>query len=107
MLPTPREPARQTLSPRDEIVLPTRGRPLKSSYVLPLVALIRGFKVLVLLLVLCGAIAVLVDQSSLRDDLLANASSLHVVARRCTSSSAVRPSVSSKACSPAAQVRCG
>lgn len=57
---------------------PTRGRPLKS-YVLRLIALTRACNVLVRLLVLAGAIAVLVDQSTLGDDLLANASSLQIV----------------------------
>ncbi|HEY2222542.1 DUF2127 domain-containing protein [Actinomycetospora sp.] len=79
MLPTPAEPARQRPADRDEIVLPTRGRPLKSRYVLRLIALTRVFNVLVLLLVLGGAIAVLVNQSTLRDDLLANAASLQIV----------------------------
>ena len=79
MLPTPTEPSRETPEGRDEIVLPDRGRPLKSRYVLRLIALTRAFNVLVLLLVLGGAIAVLVNQVSLRDDLVANATSLQTV----------------------------
>lgn len=79
MLPAPEHPARATPEPREEIVLPDRGRPLKSRYVLRLIALTRAFNVLVLLLVLGGAVAVLVNQTSLRDDLLANASSLQIV----------------------------
>jgi uncharacterized membrane protein (DUF2068 family) len=79
MLPVPAHPARPTPASRDEIVLPDRGRPLKSRYVLRLIALTRAFNVLVLLFVLAGAIAVLVNQTSLRDDLVANASSLQSV----------------------------
>jgi uncharacterized membrane protein (DUF2068 family) len=79
MLPVPAHPARATPAPRDEIVLPDRGRPLKSRYILRLIALTRAFNVLVLLLVLAGAVAVLVNRSSLRDDLVANASSLQTV----------------------------
>ena len=40
------------LKTRDEIVLPDRGRPLKSRYILRLIALTRAFNVLVLALVL-------------------------------------------------------
>ncbi len=79
MLPAPEHPARPTPAARDEIALPDRGRPLKSRYVLRLIALTRAFNVLVLLLVLAGAIAVLVNRTSLRDDLMANASSLQTV----------------------------
>ncbi|MDT7743466.1 MAG: hypothetical protein QOE59_2544 [Actinomycetota bacterium] len=79
MLPVPARPARPTPAPRDEIVLPDRGRPLKSRYVLRLIALTRAFNVLVLLLVLAAAVAVLVNQTSVRDDLMANAASLQIV----------------------------
>ncbi len=79
MLPAPAEPTRETPAPRDEIVLPDRGRPLKSRYILRLIALTRAFNVLVLALVLAGAIAVLINQTSLRDDLVANATSLQAV----------------------------
>lgn len=40
MLPTPSEPTREQPATRDEIVLPTRGRPLKSRYVLRLIAVV-------------------------------------------------------------------
>ncbi|MCD2192736.1 DUF2127 domain-containing protein [Actinomycetospora endophytica] len=79
MLPTPADPARERPAPRDEIHLPTRGRPLKSRYVLRMIALTRVFNVLVLLLVLGGAIAVLVNQATLRDDLVANASAFQEI----------------------------
>lgn len=79
LLPTPREPSRRTPPPRDEIVLPSRGRPLKSHYILRLIALTRAFNVLVLLLVLGGVVAVIANQSSLRDTLLASATSLQSI----------------------------
>jgi uncharacterized membrane protein (DUF2068 family) len=79
MLPTPAEPTRERPAAREEILLPTRGRPLKSRYVLRLIALTRAVNALVLLLVLGGAIAVLVNQQTLRDDLLANAAALQAV----------------------------
>ena len=79
MLPVPAHPARPAPASRDEIVLPDRGRPLKSRYVLRLIAVTRAFNVLVLLLVLAGAVAVLANRTSLRDDLVANASSLQTV----------------------------
>lgn len=100
LLPEPARPTRPRPAGRDEIVLPTRGRPLKSRYVLRGIALTRAFNVLVLLLVLGGAVAVLVNETTLRDDLVANAAALQAVL-------AARRSVSSRACSPAAPARCG
>jgi uncharacterized membrane protein (DUF2068 family) len=79
VLPTPDEPARPTPPTRDEITLPDRGRPLKSRYILRLIALTRAFNVLVLLLVLGGVIAVLVNQTALRDGLVSSASALQTV----------------------------
>ena len=79
MLPTPTEPTRQTRVSRDDITLPTRGRPLKSRYVLRLIALTRAFNVLVLLLVLGGVVAVLANQSALRESLVTSASSLQSI----------------------------
>lgn len=79
LLPEPTAPTRERPESRDEINLPTRGRPLKSRYVLRLIALTRAFNVLVLLLVLGGAIAVLVNQTALRDDLVANATTFQSV----------------------------
>ncbi|MCD2191784.1 DUF2127 domain-containing protein [Actinomycetospora endophytica] len=79
LLPSPAAPTRATPPGREEIVLPTRGRPLKSRYVLRLIALTRAFNVLVLALVLGGAVAVLINQTALRDDLLANAAALQIV----------------------------
>ena len=75
----PVEPTRERPAGRDEIVLPTAGRPLQSRYVLRLIALTRAFNVLVLLLVLGGVVAVLVNETALRDDLAASASSLQIV----------------------------
>ena len=74
VLPTPTEPARPTPPTRDEITLPDRGRPLKSRYILRLIALTRAFNVLVLLLLLGGVVAVLVNQTALRDGLMSSAS---------------------------------
>lgn len=79
MLPVPREPTRTALAPREEIVLPSRGRPLKGRYVLRLIALTRAFNVLVLLLVLGGVVAVIANQTSLRESLLASAMSLQEI----------------------------
>jgi uncharacterized membrane protein (DUF2068 family) len=79
MLPSPAEPTRDTPADRDEIVLPARGRPLTSRYVLRLIALTRAFNVLVLLLVLGGVIAVLVNQTALRESLLTSASALQAI----------------------------
>lgn len=79
MLPTPDEPARQNPAARDEIVLPTRGRPLKSRVVLRLIALTRAFNVLVLLLVLGGVIAVLANQTALRESLVSSAQALQEI----------------------------
>ncbi|GLZ56390.1 hypothetical protein Acsp07_60070 [Actinomycetospora sp. NBRC 106378] len=79
LLPLPDAPTRDRPPGRDEIVLPARGEPLKSRYVLRLIALTRAFNVLVLLLVLGGAVAVLINQTSLRDDLFANADALQAV----------------------------
>ena len=78
-LPTPTKPTRRTSAIRDEITLPARGRPLKSRYVLRLIALTRAFNALVLLLVLGGVIAVLVNQTALRESLVNGASALQVV----------------------------
>ena len=79
MLPVPTDPARRTPPDRDEIALPTRGRPLRSRYVLRLIALTRAFNVLVLLLVLGGVIAVLANQATLRESLVSGASTLQTV----------------------------
>jgi uncharacterized membrane protein (DUF2068 family) len=79
LLPAPVEPTRDRPAGRDEIALPLRGRPLQSRYVLRLIALTRAFNVLVLLLVLGGVVAVLVNETALRDDLAASASSLQIV----------------------------
>ena len=79
MLPTPTKPTRPTPASREETTLPTRGRPLKSRYVLRLIALTRAFNVLVLLLVLGGVIAVLANQTALRESLVSSASALQDV----------------------------
>lgn len=75
----PVDPSQESQAARDEIVLPARGRPLKGRYILRIIALTRAFNVLVLLLVLGGVIAVLSNQTALRDDLTASATSLQVV----------------------------
>ena len=88
MLPTPTKPTRRTpdagrrtpdAGRREETTLPTRGRPLKSRYVLRLIALTRAFNVLVLLLVLGGVVAVLANQTALRESLVGSASALQDV----------------------------
>lgn len=79
MLPTPANPGSRAAETRSEITLPTRGRPLKSRYILRLIALTRAFNVLVLLLVLGGVIAVLINQTALRDSLTSGASTLQAV----------------------------
>jgi uncharacterized membrane protein (DUF2068 family) len=79
MLPTPEQPVRQHPASRDEIALPTRGRPLKSRYILRLIALTRAFNVLVLLLVLAGVLAVVANQAALRESLMSSATSLQNV----------------------------
>ena len=79
LLPAPTEPSREAVAARDEIVLPTRGRPLKSRVVLRLIALTRAFNVLVLLLVLGGVVAVLANQTALRESLVGSAASLQEI----------------------------
>ncbi|GLZ47236.1 hypothetical protein Acsp06_34210 [Actinomycetospora sp. NBRC 106375] len=79
LLPAPTEPSRATVAGRDEVVLPTRGRPLKSRVVLRLIALTRAFNVLVLLLVLGGVVAVLANQTALRETLVVSAASLQEI----------------------------
>jgi uncharacterized membrane protein (DUF2068 family) len=79
MLPAPGDPTRDAPAPREEIVLPARGRPLKSRIVLRLIALTRAFNVLVLLLVLGGVIAVLANRTALRESLVSSAQALQEI----------------------------
>lgn len=76
LLSPPDAPTREEPTGRDEIVLPTRGRPLKSRIVLRLIALTRAFNVPVLLVVLGGVVAVLANRTALRESLLSSATAL-------------------------------
>ncbi|MHC1561540.1 DUF2127 domain-containing protein [Actinomycetospora sp. C-140] len=79
LLPAPSTPIRGTVAAPDEVVLPTRGRPLKSRVVLRLIALTRAFNVLVLLFVLGGVVAVLANRTALRESLVGSAASLQEI----------------------------
>ncbi len=56
---------------REEIVLPLRGRALRSRYILRLIAIDRGLHFLVLAALAAGVFAVLADQTALQQDLMA------------------------------------
>lgn len=78
LLPAPSDPTHDAVV-RDEIALPTRGRPLKSRVVLRLIALTRAFNVGVLLLVLGGVVTVLANQTALRESLVSSAQALQEI----------------------------
>lgn len=70
-LPPPARPTRDGVPGREEIVLPLRGRPLKSRYILRLIAIDRGLHFLVLAALAGGVFAVLANQTALQLDLTA------------------------------------
>ncbi len=75
-LPPPARPTRDGVPGREEIVLPLRGRPLKSRYILRLIAIDRGLHFLVLAALAGGVFAVLANQTALQQDLTAATSSV-------------------------------
>ena len=75
-LPPPAHPTRERVPGREEIVLPLRGRPLKSRFILRLIAIERGLHFLVLAALAGGVFAVLANQHALQQDLTAATSSV-------------------------------
>ncbi len=79
LMPRPDHPARAGLPARDEIALPSRGRPLKRRYILRLIALTRAVNFLVIALVAAGAIAVVANLGALQEQLMSSADAIQLV----------------------------
>jgi hypothetical protein len=78
-MPPPENPGRDHVPDRDEVVLPLRGRPLKSRYILRLIAVTRAVNFVVLALGATAVFAVLANQDVLQQKLTGAAKSIQGV----------------------------